>query len=357
VPSSVLGERSPVAAHATRAESDREATPPGAAKPPGPPGPKLLDRLGHALRVRHYSPRTEKAYRFWVKRFILFHDKRHPVELGAPEIEAFLNHLAVDDEVAASTQNQALNAIVFLYRRVLLLDYPKLEGLIRARKPRRLPVVLSPREVRAVLDRLDGTSRLVAGLLYGSGLRLLECVRLRVKDVDFEALEIRLRAGKGNKDRVTPLPRALVDPLTAHLARVRAMHEDDLRAGFGETLLPGALARKYPNAGRQWGWQYVFPARTRFVDHHAGTQRRHHYHETAVQRAMKQAVRAAAIAKPAGCHTLRHSFATHLLESGYDIRTVQELLGHRDVRTTMIYTHVLNRGARGVRSPLDAPGA
>jgi site-specific recombinase XerD len=252
------------------------------ASPRRRPPPRQLDRLSHALRVRHYSPRTEEAYRFWVKRFILFLGKRHPVELGAREIEAFLNYLAVEQRVAAFTQNQALNALVFLYRRVLLLETPPLEGLIRARKPRRLPVVLSAREVRAVLERLEGTSGLVAGLLYGSGLRLLECLQLRVKDLDFEAHEIRLRDGKGRKD---------------------------------------------------------------------------HYHETAVQRAMKEAVRGAGISKPAGCHTLRHSLATHLLEGGYDIRTVQELLGHRDVRTTMIYTHVLNRGARGVRSPLDAPGS
>jgi integron integrase len=318
--------------------------------------PKLLDRLGHALRVRHYSERTEHAYRYWVRRFILFHGKRHPEELGAAEIEAFLNHLAVEDEVAASTQNQALNAIVFLYRRVLLRDAVQLEHLIRARKPRRLPVVLTRGEVRELLDRLHGTSRLVAGLLYGSGLRLLECLELRVKDVDFEQQEIRLREGKGRKDRVTLLPQSLVEPLRLQLVRVRDLHEEDLAQGFGEAPLPAALARKYPNASREWGWQYVFPASTRFDDPRTGRARRHHYHESAVQRAVKAAVRAAGIAKPAGCHTLRHSFATHLLESGYDIRTVQELLGHRDVRTTMIYTHVLNRGPRGVRSPLDLAG-
>ena len=315
--------------------------------------PKLLDRLGHALRVRHYSPRTEHAYRYWVRRFVLFHGKRHPDQLGAPEIEEFLNHLAVAEQVAASTQNQALNAIVFLYRRVLLRDTPQLEGLIRARKPRRLPVVLTPREVRDLLARVEGTSRLVAGLLYGSGLRLLECLELRVKDLDFERLEIRLREGKGRKDRVTPLPHALVEPLRVHLERVRDLHEEDLAQGCGEAPLPAALARKYPNAAREWGWQYVFPASTRFRDPRTGREQRHHYHETAVQRAVKSAVRAARIVKPASCHSLRHSFATHLLEGGYDIRTVQELLGHRDVRTTMIYTHVLNRGARGVRSPLD----
>ena len=292
-----------------------------------------------------------------MRRFILFHGKRHPDQLGPPAIESFLNHLAVEEHVAASTQNQALNAIVFLYRRVLLRDVPQLDALVRARKPRRLPVVLTVTEVRAVLERLEGPTRLVAGLLYGSGLRLLECLELRVKDLDFERLEIRLREGKGRKDRVAPLPRRLVDPLRSHLARVRDLHASDLAAGFGEAPLPAALARKYSNASREWGWQYVFPASTRFVDRRSATVHRHHYHETAVQRAVKTAVRAAGIAKPAGCHTLRHSFATHLLESGYDIRTVQELLGHRDVRTTMIYTHVLNRGGRGVRSPLDAPGA
>jgi integron integrase len=247
-----------------------------------------------------------------------------------------------------------LSAIVFLYRNVLEQAVPRLEDLVRARKPRRLPVVLTASEVQAVLTRLEGRARLIAGLLYGSGLRLLECLELRVKDVDFERLEIRVRDGKGRKDRVTTLPRALVEPLRAQLAFARELHAGDLALGFGETLLPAALARKYPGAGREWGWQYVFPASGRFTDRAAGTQRRHHHHESAVQRAVKGAVRAAGIAKPASCHTLRHSFATHLIEAGYDIRTVQELLGHRDVRTTMIYTHVLNRGGRGVRSPLDA---
>jgi integron integrase len=248
-----------------------------------------------------------------------------------------------------------LNAIVFLYRRVLEQAPPRLDELVRARKPRHLPVVLTPHEVRAVLARLEGSSRLVAGLLYGSGLRLLECLTLRVKDLDFERLEVRVRQGKGRKDRVTMLSRALVEPLRRQLETARAAHAADLAAGFGQAVLPGALARKYPNAGREWAWQFVFPASSRYQDREQHTQRRHHLHETAVQRALKRAIRAAGIEKPAGCHTLRHSFATHLLEGGYDIRTVQELLGHRDVRTTMIYTHVLNRGACGVRSPLDAP--
>jgi integron integrase len=289
-----------------------------------------------------------------VRRFILFHGKRHPISLAAPEISAFLNHLAVHEQVSASTQNQALSAIVFLYRHVLALEPPRLEDLVRARKPRHLPVVLTAAEVQAMLERLEGRLRLIAGLLYGSGLRLLECLELRVKDLDFEKLEIRVRDGKGGKDRVTPLPRALVAALQEQLAFARELHDRDLALGFGETRLPAALARKYPAAPREWGWQYVFPASSRYADRAGRTQRRHHYHESAVQRAVKAAVRAARITKPASCHTLRHSFATHLIEIGYDIRTVQELLGHRDVRTTMIYTHVLNRGGLGVRSPLDA---
>jgi integron integrase len=322
---------------------------------PGDP-PRLLDQVRAQIRLRHYSPRTEKAYVHWIRRFILFHGKRHPLTLGGREVAAFLTHLATAARVSASTQNQALNALVFLYEQVLHRDADAFGDFVRAQKPRHLPVVLSPTEVRAVLAELEGVPRLVASLLYGSGLRLLECLELRVKDVDFAQREIRLRQGKGRKDRVTPLPEACAAPLREHLVRVRALFEVDLREGFVGVALPAALARKYPNAAREWGWQWVFPATRRYVDRTAGGERRHHLHETAVQRAVKRAVRTAGLAKPAGCHTLRHSFATHLLAGGYDIRTVQELLGHRDVKTTMVYTHVLNRGGRGVRSPLDGLG-
>jgi integron integrase len=315
----------------------------------------LLDVLARELRLRHYSPRTEMAYRHWVRRFILFHGKRHPRELGAAEIEAFLAHLAIEGRVAASTQNQALNALVFLYARVLGQGMPALAEFPRARRPHRLPVVLTRDEVRALIAQLRGMLQLVAELMYGSGLRLQECVELRVKDLDFGSGEIRLRDGKGRRDRVTTLARTSVDGLKRHLERVRGLHREDLGAGFGEVALPDALARKYASAGREWGWQWVFPAVRRYRERETGTQRRHHVDPSAVQRAIRSAVRRAGIAKPATCHSLRHSFATHLLESGYDIRTVQELLGHRDVRTTMIYTHVLNRGGRGVRSPLDSP--
>ncbi len=303
--------------------------------------------------MRHASPRTEESYVHWIRRFIVFHGKQHPRDLGAEEITAFLNHLAVEGCVAASTQNQALNALMFLYRRVLGVDAPRLEGLVRANQPRRLPVVLTPEEVGALLRRLDGPSLLVASLLYGSGLRLLEALTLRVKDLDFDGGEIRLRDGKGRKDRVVPLPVSIAGPLLAHLERVRELHTKDCELGFGQVELPGALARKYPRASRQWGWQWVFPATTRYVDRDTGVERRYHLHETAVQRAVASAVKRAGLAKHATSHTLRHSFATHLLVSGYDIRTVQELLGHRDLKTTMIYTHVLNKSGLGVRSPLD----
>jgi integron integrase len=289
----------------------------------------------------------------WVRRFVLFHERRHPREMGAAEIERFLEDLAITHRVSASTQNQALNAIVFLYREVLRMDAPVLAKIVRAGKPKRLPVVLSREEVRAVLDQLHGATWLVSALLYGSGLRLLECLTMRVKDVDFDAREIRIRDGKGRRDRVVPLPEKLIEPLRTHLGRVRTIHVEDLRAGHGSVALPGALATKYPNASREWGWQWVFPATSRYEDPATGAERRHHLHETAVQRAVRAAVVNAGIAKHATCHTLRHSFATHLLTSGYDIRTVQELLGHASVRTTMIYTHVLNRGGLGVRSPLD----
>lgn len=315
--------------------------------------PRLLDQVREHIRVKHYSIRTEQAYLDWVKRFILFHGTRHPSEMGAAEVEAFLTHLAVSRNVSASTQNQALSAILFLYREVLGVELAWLDGVQRAKKPARLPVVLTTTEVHALLAQLEGTHWLMANLLYGAGLRLMECVRLRVKDVDFGMQQLLVRDGKGSKDRVTMLPAALVEPLKAHLERVRALHEHDLSAGVGDVYLPYALERKYPRAGREWGWQYVFPAKRRSTDPRSGKERRHHANEQALQRAVKQAVRASGMPKPASCHTFRHSFATHLLQSGYDIRTVQELLGHKDVSTTMIYTHVLNRGGKGVVSPLD----
>lgn len=304
--------------------------------------------------MKHYSIRTEHAYVDWVKRFIRFHDTRHPAGMGAEEVERFLTHLAVEGRVAASTQNQAKSALLFLYREVLEVELPWLDGVITAKTPRRLPVVLTHEEVAAVLERMNGTVGLVARLLYGSGMRLLEGVRLRVKDVDFTRCEILIRDGKGAKDRVTMLPKSLLDPLSAQMNVARALHERDLAQGCGDVYLPHALDRKYPSAGRDWCWQYVFPADRMSVDPRTGLVRRHHFDGQQVQRAMHRAVRVAGVAKPATPHTLRHSFATHLLQSGYDIRTVQELLGHEDVSTTMIYTHVLNRGGRGVRSPLDA---
>jgi integron integrase len=316
--------------------------------------PKLLDQVREKLRVKHYSIRTEQAYVDWIKRFIFFHQKRHPETMGNREVSEFLSHLATHRNVAASTQNQALSALVFLYQEVLGKEIGWLDDLERAKRPARLPVVLTQAEVRAVLADLDGRHELMAKLLYGTGMRLMECVRLRIKDVDFERGEIMVRDGKGGKDRITMLPRNVVDPLKNHLEKVRAIHEKDLAAGFGEVYLPFALERKYQNAAREWGWQYVFPASKRSIDPRSGKERRHHIDEKSLQRAVKSAVRASRIAKPATCHTFRHSFATHLLESGYDIRTVQELLGHKDVSTTMIYTHVLNRGGKGVRSPLDS---
>jgi integron integrase len=318
-----------------------------------PPPPRLLDRVRQALRTRHYSRRTEKAYVGWIRRYILFHHKRHPAEMGAREVTQFLTSLAVERKVAASTQNQALGALLFLYREVLEQNLPWLDDLVRAKRPEHLPVVLTRDEVQAVLQHLDGIPRLQALLFYGAGLRLLEAARLRVQDVDFAANLIVVRDGKGAKDRVTMLPAVVKDDLTRHLKGVRRQHERDLKNGAGWVELPDALGRKYPNAGRQWGWQWVFPA-TRFYFHRETRQRRrHHLHESVPQRAVKEAVRGAGIAKHAKCHTFRHSFATHLLEDGSDIRTVQELLGHRDVATTMIYTHVLNRGPAAVRSPAD----
>lgn len=319
--------------------------------------PRLLDVVRERIRLKRYSIRTEHAYTHWIRRFILFHGKRHPREMGAPEVEAFLSDLAVQRNVAASTQNQALAAILFLYRDVLGIELPWLQDVVRAKRPARLPVVLTRREVEAVLARLDGRDWLMASLLYGAGLRLMECVRLRVKDIDFAMRQIVVRDGKGAKDRVTMLPEKLLSPLQLQLKKAKALHDADLAAGFGEVHLPYALAQKYPNASREWGWQYVFPASRRSIDPRSGVERRHHLDPKTLQRSVRNAVRAAGLAKPASCHTFRHSFATHLLEAGYDIRTVQELLGHADVKTTMIYTHVLNRGGRGVRSPLDAVDA
>jgi integron integrase len=322
--------------------------------PVTPPKPRLLDRVRAALRARHYSRRTEEAYVAWIRRYIFFFQaQRHPAEMGAPEVTRFLSSLAVDGRVAASTQNQALSALLFLYRDVLEVDLPWLDAIVRAKRPERLPVVLTRDEVRAVLQRLQGVPRLMACLLYGAGLRVLECCRLRVQDVDFATNQIVIRSGKGDKDRVTMLPAIARADLTQHLEAVRAQHHDDLAVGAGWVELPTALLRKYPNAGREWAWQWVFPATRIYHDRATGQRRRHHLHETVLQRAVKDAVRRTGMAKRASPHTLRHSFATHLLEDGHDIRTVQELLGHRDVSTTMVYTHVLNRGPAAVRSPAD----
>ena len=315
--------------------------------------PKLLDRVRERIRFKHYSIRTEDAYVQWIRRFIIHHGKRHPAEMGAAEVEAFLTHLAVEGQVSASTQNQARSALLFLYKEVLGVELPWLDNVEQAKKPKRLPVVLTEDEVRSLLSRLSGVPWLVAALLYGSGLRLMEALRLRVQDVDFKRREIVVREGKGFKDRVTMLPEMAARPLALHLEKVRGIHEGDLAQGLGEVHLPYALERKYPNAGRSWGWQYVFPSGKLSTDPRSGKTRRHHLDEQTVQRAVKQAARAAGVVKPATPHTLRHSFATHLLQRGQDIRTVQELLGHEDVQTTMIYTHVLNRGGRGVASPLD----
>lgn len=315
--------------------------------------PKLITRLRSEIRVRHYSIRTEQAYVDWVRRYIFFHGKRHPKEMGSGEVRDFLSHLAVDRKVAAATQNQAKSALLFLYREVLKIELPWLDEVIAAKTGKRLPVVLTQVEVRDLLNAMSGTMGLIASLLYGTGMRLLEGLRLRVKDVEFSRREIIVREGKGNKDRVTVLPENLLLPLKAHLQKVKTLHERDLDAGFGEVYLPNALALKYPNAAKAWGWQYVFPSSTRSADPRSDSERRHHILDTSVQRAVREAARLADIHKPVTPHVLRHSFATHLLQAGYDIRTVQELLGHKDVQTTMIYTHVLNKGGRGVTSPLD----
>jgi integron integrase len=315
--------------------------------------PRLLDQVRARLRLKHYSVRTEQAYVGWIRRFILATGKRHPREMGASEVEGFLSTLAVEGQVAAGTQNQALSALLFLYKEVLGVELPWMETVVRAKRPQRVPVVLSRDEVDRLLAMMDGRFGLMASLLYGSGMRLMECVRLRVKDVDFELNQICVRDGKGGKDRHVPLPRRLRDALQAQMERVRLIHQQDLTSGLGAVWLPHALARKYPSAPREPGWQYLFPSDRLSRDPRDGERRRHHVDEAGLQRAVRNARLKAGIVKPATCHTLRHSFATHLLEAGQDIRTIQELLGHKDVATTQIYTHVLNRGGHGVLSPLD----
>jgi integron integrase len=319
--------------------------------PPTAPKPKLLDQVRQVIRTLHYSDRTEKAYVHWIKRFIFFHNKRHPAEMGEAEIGRFLSSLATDSHVSASTQNQALNALLFLYREILKKDIGYVNGVIRAKRPHRLPVVLTRQEVRSILASLDGSHWIMAMLLYGAGLRLMECLRLRVKDIDFTSNQIVVRAGKGDKDRHTMLPAAVKEPLAKHLEVIRRQHQGDLERGLGRVALPNALERKYPNAGKEWGWQWVFPATSHYVDRVTGEKRRHHLHESVLQKAVKESVQKAGVPRPASPHSFRHSFATHLLEDGYDIRTVQELLGHRDVTTTMVYTHVLNRGRKGCLQP------
>lgn len=313
----------------------------------------LYEQVVRTLRAKHYSPRTEKSYLHWIGRYLRFHSGADPRGLGAPDVTAFLTDLAVTANVAASTQNQALAALLFLYEHVLHQPLDRVDGIVRARKPKRLPVVMTSQEVVAVLEELSGTPQLVARLLYGSGLRLLEALTLRVKDIDFDRGELVLRDAKGQTDRVTMLPRAVHTDLRAQLLIARRVHDADVKAGLGRVVLPSALARKYPGADRSWGWQWAFPAASHYDEEGTGIRRRHHLHETVVQKAVRVAVIRSGISKHATCHTFRHSFATHLLQAGYDIRTVQELLGHRDVRTTMIYTHVLNKGGRGVDSPLD----
>jgi len=315
--------------------------------------PKLLDQVRESMRTRHYSLRTEKTYVQWIKRFIFFHDKRHPQEMGEVEIGQFLSALATKAQVSASTQNQALNALLFLYRVVLKKLIGYVNGVIRAKRPHRLPVVLTRQEVRTIIAGMEGVEQIMATLLYGAGLRLMECLRLRVQEIDFGSNQITVRAGKGDKDRATMLPASVVEPLRKHLEQVKRLYQHDLERGIGGASLPHALERKYPNAPKEWAWQFIFPASKLSLDPRSGKWRRHHLHESVLQKAVKAACRQAGITKHAGCHTFRHSFATHLLEDGYDIRTVQELLGHKDVNTTMVYTHVLNRGGRGVKSPAD----
>jgi integron integrase len=317
------------------------------------PPTRLLDQVREQIRLRHYSIRTEQAYVSWIKRYILFHDKKHPKDMDKAEIEAFLTYLAKDLNVSSSTQNQAFNALLFLYNQVLHKSLDDKINAIRAKKPRRLPTVMTNEEAMKVVKGLSGSNKLMAKLLYGSGLRLMECLRLCVKDIDFGMNQIMVRDGKGKIDRITVLPERAKFEIIEHLERVKTVHEKDLSQGYGKVYLPYALARKYPNANRDWGWQYVFPSKSLSKDPRTGEIRRHHIHENSLQKAVKKAVRLARIIKPVSCHTFRHSFATHLLEDGYDIRTVQELLGHKDVSTTMIYTHVLKKGGKSVRSPID----
>lgn len=315
--------------------------------------PRLMDQVRDALRVHHYSLRTEQSYMQWIRRFILFHGKRHPREMGADEIAAFLTYLAVQKDVAASTQNQALSALLFLYKKVLGLEPDWLGDVTRAKRPKRLPVILPRETVRQLLGRLTGVHKLIAYLIYGTGMRLMEAARLRVKDIDFNYKQITIRGGKGDKDRITMLPEKLITPLQRQLALGRQLYDLDRAERAPGVELPHALARKYPNADTEWAWFWVFPARHRSRDPRSGVIRRHHIYEKSLQRSIKSAVRELGLVSQVSVHTLRHCFATHLLDSGYDIRTVQELLGHKDVRTTMIYTHVLNKGGKGVRSPLD----
>ena len=321
------------------------------------PPAKLLDRVRYRIRVKGYSIRTEQSYVDWARRFIIFHNKRHPQNMGKPEIEAFLTHLAVNRNVSPSTQNQAFNALLFLYRDVLEIEFPENINAFRSKRPARLPTVLTKSETTKIISLIPGFQQIMVKILYGSGLRAIECLRLRVKDLDFEMSEIFIRDGKGKKDRVTVLPDEIKDPLQKHLVFVKQLHENDLSKGFGRVYLPYALSKKFKNADLKFAWQYIFPAKSISTDPRSGKKRRHHIHQSSLNKAVKKAADMACINKHITCHTFRHSFATHLLQDGYDIRTVQELLGHKDVSTTMIYTHVLNRGGRAVRSPLDTSGS
>jgi len=351
--STTVERSSVVSAPFTKVAFSERADVSHATNPISSSSPKLLVRLRQSLRSRHYSRRTEETYVMWVKRFIFFHNVRHPADMAEPEINTFLTHWAVKEKVSASTQNQALSALLFLYRHVIGREIGNLGDVIRARKPTRLPVVMTREEVKSVLAHLTGDKRLMASLMYGTGLRLMECVRLRVQDIDFSCNEILVRDGKGAKDRITMLPESLKEPLQNHLKKVKAIHEKDLADGWGRVLMPDALDRKYPNAPKEWRWQWVFSQENRWINPKTNEQGRHHIDESLVQKAVRDAVGIAGLTKRATCHTFRHSFATHLLEDGYDIRTIQDLLGHKDIKTTMIYTHVLNRGPAGVRSPVD----